>query len=96
MLCTSRTSTASRKASICRGGHQRFLERKNFQEVEENAQQNLGYIRSVREQLEQDRQSPSLNELKVVYIGLNFLRDDLDAPARPAQRKTAPSPTARL
>ena len=58
-----------------------FLERKNFQEVsEENAQQNLGYIRSVREQLEQDRQSLSLNELKVVYIGLNFLRDDLDAP----------------
>ena len=59
-----------------------FLERKNFKEVsEENANQNLGYIKSVREQLEESRQSLGLNELKVVYIGLNFLRDDLDAPA---------------
>ena len=58
-----------------------FLARKNFKEIsEENANKNLGYIKSVREQLEQDRQSLGLNELKVVYIGLNFLRDDLDAP----------------
>ena len=59
-----------------------FLERKNFKEVsEENALQNLGFIASVRKQLEHNRQSLSLNELKVIYIGLNFLRDDLDAPA---------------
>ena len=58
-----------------------FLAHKNFKEIsEENANKNLGYIKSVREQLEQDRQSLGLNELKVVYIGLNFLRDDLDAP----------------
>ena len=58
-----------------------FLARKNFKEIsEENANKNLGYVKSVREQLEQDRQSLGLNELKVVYIGLNFLRDDLDAP----------------
>ena len=58
-----------------------FLARKNFKEIsEENANKNLGYIKSVREQLKQDRQSLGLNELKVVYIGLNFLRDDLDAP----------------
>ncbi len=58
-----------------------FLERKNFKEIsQENALQNLEHIRSVREQLEHNRQSLSLNELKVIYIGLNFLRDDLNAP----------------
>ncbi len=61
---------------------QGFLARKNFKEVsEENANQNLEHIASVRKQLESDRQSFSLNELKVIYIGLNFLRDDLNAPA---------------
>ena len=66
-----------------------FLERKNFKEVsEENANQNLGYIKSVREQLEESRQSLGLNELKVVYIGLNFLRDDLDAPVDKRSEKT--------
>ena len=66
----------------------RFLERKNFKEVsEENALQNLAHIAAVRKQLEQNRQSLSLNELKVIYIGLNFLRDDLDAPAKDRSEK---------
>ena len=61
---------------------QAFLARKNIKEVsEENSNQNLEHIASVRKQLESDRQSFSLNELKVIYIGLNFLRDDLNAPA---------------
>ena len=65
-----------------------FLERKNFKEVsEENALQNLAHIAAVRKQLEQNRQSLSLNELKVIYIGLNFLRDDLDAPAKDRSEK---------
>lgn len=65
-----------------------FLERKNFAEVsEENANQNLGFIKSVREQLENTRQSLGLNELKVIYIGLNFLRDDLDAPVEKRSEK---------
>lgn len=65
-----------------------FLERKNFKEVsEENALQNLAHISAVRKQLEQNRQSLSLNELKVVYIGLNFLRDDLDAPTKDRSEK---------
>ena len=65
-----------------------FLERKNFKEVsEENALQNLAHISAVRKQLEQNRQSLSLNELKVIYIGLNFLRDDLDAPAKDRSEK---------
>ena len=65
-----------------------FLERKNFKEIsQENALQNLEHIRSVREQLEHNRQSLSLNELKVIYIGLNFLRDDLNAPAQERSEK---------
>ena len=65
-----------------------FLERKNFKEVsEENALQNLAHIAAVRKQLGQNRQSLSLNELKVIYIGLNFLRDDLDAPAKDRSEK---------
>ncbi len=65
-----------------------FLERKNFKEVsEENALQNLAHIAAVRKQLEQNRQSLSLNELKVIYIGLNFLRDDLDAPVKDRSEK---------
>ncbi len=65
-----------------------FLERKNFKEVsEENAMQNLAHISAVRKQLEQNHQSLSLNELKVVYIGLNFLRDDLDAPSEQRSEK---------
>ena len=65
-----------------------FLERKNFKEVsEENALQNLAHISAVRKQLEQNRQSLSLNELKVIYIGLNFLRDDSDAPAKDRSEK---------
>ena len=55
-----------------------FLERKNFKEIsQENALQNLEHI----------RQSLSLNELKVIYIGLNFLRDDLNAPAQERSEK---------
>ena len=55
-----------------------FLERKNFKEIsQENALQNL----------EHNRQSLSLNELKVIYIGLNFLRDDLNAPAQERSEK---------
>lgn len=58
-----------------------FLEQKNFKEVsEENAKMNLKYIDSVRKQLLSFRQSFSLNELKVIYIGLNFLRDELEKP----------------
>lgn len=67
---------------------QDFLARKNFKEVsEENANQNLGHIESVRKKLEDSRQSFSLNELKVIYIGLNFLRDDLGRTGRAAQRE---------
>ena len=67
---------------------QDFLARKNFKEVsEENANQNLGHIESVRKKLEDSRQSFSLNELKVIYIGLNFLRDDLGAPAEQRSEK---------
>lgn len=67
---------------------QDFLARKNFKEIsEENANQNLAYIASVRKQLEGNRQSLSLNELKVIYIGLNFLRDDLNAPAEQRSEK---------
>lgn len=67
---------------------QDFLARKNFKEIsEENANQNLAYIASVRKQLEGNRQSLSLNELKVIYIGLNFLRDDLGAPAEQRSEK---------
>lgn len=62
-----------------------FLEQKNFKETtEENATANLGYIASVRKQLEEPRQSFSLNELKSIYVGLNFLRDDIESP--PGQR----------
>ena len=67
---------------------QDFLARKNFKEVSEvNANQNLGHIESVRKKLEDSRQSFSLNELKVIYIGLNFLRDDLGAPAEQRSEK---------
>ena len=67
---------------------QDFLARKNFKEVsEENANQNFGHIESVRKKLEDSRQSFSLNELKVIYIGLNFLRDDLGAPAEQRSEK---------
>lgn len=67
---------------------QDFLARKNFKEVsEENANQNLGHIESVRKKLEDSRQSFSLNELKVIYIGLNFLRDDLGASAEQRSEK---------
>ena len=67
---------------------QDFLARKNFKEVsEENANQNLGHIESVRKKLEDSRQSFGLNELKVIYIGLNFLRDDLNAPAEQRSEK---------
>ena len=67
---------------------QDFLARKNFKEVsEENAHQNLGHIESVRKKLEDSRQSFGLNELKVIYIGLNFLRDDLNAPAEQRSEK---------
>ena len=72
-------------------GHPGFSEaRKNFKEVsEENSQpERSGHIESAREKLEEDsRQSFSLNELKVIYIGLNFLRDDLGAPAEQRSEK---------
>ena len=58
---------------------QDFLARKNFKEV--------SHIESVRKKLEDSRQSFSLNELKVIYIGLNFLRDDLGAPAEQRSEK---------
>lgn len=62
-----------------------FLSQKDFSQIsEENANRNLRDIASVRKQLEGARQSLDPNELKVVWIGLNFLRDDLKAPA--AQR----------
>lgn len=62
-----------------------FLSQKDFSQIsEENANRNLRDIASVRKQLEGSRQSLDPNELKVVWIGLNFLRDDLRAPA--AQR----------
>ena len=41
----------------------------------------------MRKKLEDSRQSFSLNELKVIYIGLNFLRDDLGAPAEQRSEK---------
>ena len=57
---------------------QDFLARKNFKEVsEENANQNLGHIESVRKKLEDSRQS----------FSLNFLRDDLGAPAEQRSEK---------
>ena len=69
-------------------GHPGFSGTQNFKEVsEENANQNLGHIESVRKKLEDSRQSFSLNELKVIYIGLNFLRDDLGAPAEQRSEK---------
>ena len=59
-----------------------FVARGDFSKISlENAQMNLNCIASVRKQLENPRQSLDLNELKVIYIGLNFLRDDLNLPA---------------
>lgn len=81
-LCQSDLDCIEEGLNLLEADINGFLERKNFKEVsEENALQNLGFIASVRKQLEHNRQSLSLNELKVIYIGLNFLRDDLDAPA---------------
>lgn len=58
-----------------------FLKAGKFDQVsEENAQQNLEALLSAREQLKQPQQNFSVNELKAIYVGLNFLLADMKKP----------------
>ena len=65
-----------------------FIERGDFSKISlENANLNLSEIKVCREQLDQDEQSLTKNQLKEIYIGLNFLKGDLDAPAEKRSEK---------
>lgn len=58
-----------------------FIKAADFSQTsEETANENLESIASARKQLKAPKQSFSKNELKVLYVGINFLRDDIDAP----------------
>lgn len=59
-----------------------FIKRGDFSETpEQTALDNLEYMKTARKQLQAPIQSFSKNEMKVLYIGLNYLRDDIEAPA---------------
>lgn len=59
-----------------------FIKRGDFSETpEQTALDNLEYMKTARKQLQAPTQSFSKNEMKVLYIGLNYLRDDIEAPA---------------
>lgn len=62
-----------------------FIKRGDFSETpEQTALDNLEYMKTARKQLQAPTQSFSKNEMKVLYIGLNYLRDDIEA--SPEQR----------